>query len=166
MSEMTLLAHELEAHLRLMIEKEKRSGDFLLASVIQDCLVYNLHGHVGHAELDHMSRYASELAVKVALQSLHRDPATIRETTRGVMHALTNLGVNPMVAAISVTFGTVQCLGPSLTPLDTAAVIRGVAQAADELGVGDEPCRVSEHLAWCMSGPGMYTMDPDEPVAG
>ncbi|WDL97489.1 hypothetical protein [Alicyclobacillus sp. ALC3] len=156
---------ELEAHLRHMIELEKRSGDFLLASVIQDSLVYNLHGYVNHQELNQISRFASEIAVKAAVEALHRDPSTILQTCRGVMHALANLGLDPVVAAISVTFGTLHYLADTADELDVNAIVKGVSRAADELGVGTETVRACEHLVWCLRSPAPSTA-PIRPAVG
>lgn len=157
---------ELEVHLRRMIDMEKQSGDFLLASVIQDSLVYNLHHYANRQELSQISRFAAELAVKAAVESLHRDPSTIRQTVRGVMHALTNLAIDPVVAAISVTFGTLHYLGDTADQLDVKAMINGVTQSAEELGVSEETVLACEHLVWCLRSPSPYSPVPIHPVAG
>ncbi len=93
-------------HLHLMIAKEKNSGDFLLASVVQDCLIYNLHHVSADEHFEEMVHECARISMEVIFETMYLNEFTIAESVRGIMHGIVALGMDPLVGSIAVTTGT------------------------------------------------------------
>ncbi|MBX5437753.1 MAG: hypothetical protein IRZ33_11140 [Alicyclobacillaceae bacterium] len=141
---------EARQHLSMMMAKEKRNGEFLLASVVQDSLIYQLQHHAHSPNLMNIAHRAARVAVESAAEHLHPHEFTIRESVRGVVHSMVNLGGDPAAIAVAVTTGGIAGLAEVAQTEDgfKEAVVEGVCDAASDLGLDPERVRqIARHVA-------------------
>jgi len=125
-------------HLELMIAKEKQSGDFLLASVVQDSLLYTLHHHAESRDLFRLAHDAAKISIQSAAAMMYFNEFTVCESLRGVMHSMVTLGGDPVSMAASIATGAVVAVQHAALG-DAAkykgAIVNGICSAADDLGI-------------------------------
>lgn len=139
-----------KVHLGIMIAKEKQSGEFLLASVVQDSLLYNLHHHADSSELMKLAHHAAMVSIQSASEHMYLNSFTVHESMRGVMHSMVSLGGDPLLTAVAVATGGVlglQVAAPDVVSEYAGAVATGICSAADDMGIDKTNIqRVTEHL--------------------
>lgn len=120
-----------------MIAKEKLSGDFLLASVVQDSLLYTLHHHAESRDLFRLAHDTAKVSIQTAADTMYLNEFTVCEALRGVMHCMVTLGGDPVSMAASIATGAVvavQHATPDAHRYKTA-IVNGICSAADDLGI-------------------------------
>lgn len=139
-----------KAHLAVMIAKEKLSGEFLLASVVQDSLLYNLHHHADSSELMRIAHDAAMVSIESAAEHMYLSQFTVHESMRGVMLSMVSLGGDPVLTAVAVATGGLAGLklvaGDSVMSY-TGSIASGICSAVDDMGISRTNVqRVTEHL--------------------
>ncbi len=145
-------ADELRSHLVMMMSKEKLSGDFLLASVVQDSLIYNLHHHADSETLLELAHLAAQVAVEAAATQMSNNIFAVKESVRGTMHSMVTLGGEPVLVAMAIATGGLEGIRNSVPAEDAsqyaAALVSGVATAVQDLGLNDTHIvKAAEHIA-------------------
>ena len=145
---------ETKQHLGIMMAKERKSGDFLLASVVQDSLLYNLHQHANSQHLMDIAHAAAQISIQSAIEHMTVNEFTIRESVRGVMHSMVSLGGNPTMMSVAVSTGAVEALSElenNVTNDYTQAVIAGICSAVEDMGIDSEKVRRTSGHVICRS---------------
>ncbi|MCL6599937.1 MAG: hypothetical protein K6T81_14565 [Alicyclobacillus macrosporangiidus] len=167
MERLSAAMQEAEQHLVWMMAEEQLSGEYYLAAVVQDSLVFSLHEFAEAHDLLQVAHLAAEMAVRSALRMVGRHRFAVHEAVRGTYHALINLGGDATVMAVPVATGTLRALdgvpaaegalwssarpgSQGASPLTAdlaAAVVSGLCAAADDLGIDDRRIRsIALHL--------------------
>lgn len=167
MERLSAAMQEAEQHLAWMMAEEQLSGEYYLAAVVQDSLVFSLHEFAGAPDLPRVAHLAAEMAVRSALRVVGGHRFAVHEAVRGTYHAVINLGGDATVMAVPVATGAVRALDvvqaaeeapwPSsrpgihgaspLTADLAAAIVSGLCAAADDLGIDHRRIRaMAEHL--------------------
>jgi hypothetical protein len=125
-------------HLRRAMNRERLSGEYFLAAVIQDSLLYNLAHHADSRALMDIAHDASGFAVQSAAEMMDSNQFAVSESVRGVMHSMVSLGGEPVQMAIAIYIG-------GWTGLDTVsqgnvddslnAIASGILSAEEDLGI-------------------------------
>lgn len=129
-------------HLCRQLLKEKLHGEYFLAAIVQDSLLYNLHHHADSQRLAELAESAAEMAVESVIETLHANEFAVSESIRGVMHTMVALGGNPIDIAVVTAVGGTKSVKRAITP-DKASdyaqqIISGITSAAQDLGTTDK----------------------------
>lgn len=144
-------ATEWRSHLSRMMSMEKQSGEFLLASVVQDSLLYNLNHHVKSDTLLEIAHLAAEMAIETAAAEMSMNTFAVTESIRGVMHTMVTLGGGPEVVTVAITTGALSGI-QRIVPMEevaeySSAIVTGLIMAADDLGLTNHSIqRIAEHI--------------------
>ncbi|MCL6517267.1 hypothetical protein [Alicyclobacillus sp.] len=144
--------HEAEQHLMEMVNEERRAGEYYLAAVVQDSLVYSLHGWAGSIALPQVGQRAAELAVRCAHRGVGGHRFAVHEAVRGAYHALINLGGAPAEMASAVATGAMAAVSEAEREAAadlTDAIVSGLCAAAADLGL--DPAWMHELAAQAVS---------------
>lgn len=145
-----------KAHLGVMISKEKQSGEYLLASVVQDSLLYNLHHHADSSELMKLAHDAAMVSVQSAAEYMYLSQFTVHESMRGVMLSMVSLGGDPVLTAVAVATGGLlglQTVAPESGMQYANSISTGICSAVDDMGIDRSNVqRVTQHLTQQAAG--------------
>lgn len=142
---------EWREHLSYMMSMERQSGEFLLASVVHDSLLYNLQHHADSDTLLEIAHLAAEVAVETAASEMGTNAFAITESIRGVMHTMATLGGTPEIVAVAITTGALDGIAeshPSVSHSEYAkSIVNGLVMGAEDLGQDpDNIQRIAEHI--------------------
>lgn len=131
-------------HLRNSLRKEERNGDFYMAAVVQDSLIYSLHHYADSEYLPYIANQATQLTIEAAEGKLGLNEFTVTESIRGVLHAMTGIGAVPEAIADDVLEGACEVIaeispGDSLSYSD--AIANGMLGALSDLGLDADAYR-------------------------
>ncbi|MCL6443232.1 MAG: hypothetical protein K6T83_07225 [Alicyclobacillus sp.] len=128
-----------KAHLAYMMWQEKPSGEFLLASVVEDSLLYNFSQHAESEDLLIIAEAAAAMAVQTAAKVIRLHEFTVTETVRGVMHSMVRLGGDPHALTGVIVKGAlhgIKTLGVEGGPDKyLPAVLNGIRHAKMDMGL-------------------------------
>ncbi|UOF90879.1 hypothetical protein LSG31_00915 [Fodinisporobacter ferrooxydans] len=126
-------------HLAYMIWKEKSFGEFQLASVLEDSLLYNLHDHIDSPYLSRIAYETARISVSTAIEVMNLNEFIVCESVRGVIHSMDRLGGDPIDLAEIVAAGALHAVelasNDEISDAYRNAVLNGVRSATDDMGV-------------------------------
>jgi len=125
-------------HLLKMITKEKSFGEFFLAAVVQDSLMYNLHQHADSQNLLEIAYKAAQVSVQSAIETMGLNDFVVSEAIRGVMHSMVSLGGNPVEMAMATAVGGwtgIESVIRTAAVDYAGAIATGITTAVADLGL-------------------------------
>lgn len=136
-------------HLGVMMAKERLSGEFLLASVVQDSLLYNLHQYADSLDLIDVAHHAAKVAVQTSVEEMGQNEFCLCEAIRGVMHSMVSLGGEPATMTVAVSTGGMAGVYAAAGDVSTSgrAIVIGICSAVEDMGIDAQRVRpVAEHV--------------------
>jgi hypothetical protein len=141
---------DIKEQMKATIIKEKDSGEFFLASVIQDSLLSSLQFASTGKELMQTAHHAAEVTVQATAETLDFNEFVVSESMRGVMHTVVTLGGDPVQMSVAVSVGAVQgvrTVTGNVSEKYLQAITLGISSAAEDLGFDlDSILSVTEYI--------------------